>query len=240
VTVRELLPLTANQRELVERSMPVVDKVARILARRYATLVGYDDMLAMGREGLVQAARAYDPALGVPFSTFSTYRVQGAILDGIRKEATRAREARIAAHLAASEFLAVQVDDTNVMTDTEEAQRERLDAFAADTAAAMFAGLVGAESRRAAGGGEEAAATRQQRTRALSALERASSELSERDRKLIDLHYMQGLELKEVAGRLGVSYASVRRYHSTVVQRLAARLRTLGVHQAPPPSTRAE
>jgi RNA polymerase sigma factor for flagellar operon FliA len=240
MTVREITPLSAEQRELVTGSMQVVDKVARALARRYGTLAAFDDMVSMGREGLVQAARVYDSGLGVPFSTFATYRIQGAILDGIRKEAGRAREIRIAAHAAATEFFAVQSDRTDVMTDTEEAQRERLDSFAANAAAAMFAGLIGAQSRRSAAGDEDSTAARDQRTRAIASLERASAELNERDRKLVDLHYKQGIDLKDVAGVLGVSYATVRRYHTAVIQRLAARLRTLGVDNAPPASTRAE
>src|SRR5690606_300924 len=37
------------------------------------------------REGLLDAARRFDPARGVSFRTFAYYRVRGAMLDGLRK-----------------------------------------------------------------------------------------------------------------------------------------------------------
>lgn len=49
----------------------------------------------------------------------------------------------------------------------------------------------------------------------------------------LELHCGREKELKEVATELGVSYATVRRYHAGVIGRLAARLRAAGVHEAP-------
>jgi RNA polymerase sigma factor FliA len=233
--VREIVPLNAQQQELVKSALDVVDKVARLLAPRYESLVGFDDLLAMGREGLVQAARTFDAALGVPFSTFATYRVQGAMLDGIRKEAGRAREIGLVARIAAAEVLAVQREaDVDIMTDSEAAQRERLQSMADGLTAAMFAGLVGAASKRNAMASDEAAVRRQQRERAIAALREATSSLSERDRRLLEMHYDEQRDLKEVAGELKVSYASVRRYHTAVIERLAARLKSRGVREPPP------
>lgn len=236
MTVKELVPLTAEQQALVKGAASLVEKVARYLAPRYESLIGFDDMLALGREGLVQAAKSFDPTLGVAFTTFATYRVQGAMLDGIRKEAGRAREIALSCRIAGSEYLAVQRETGDVMTDTDEDYENRLETFADGLAAAMFTGLVSAATRGQSKG-EDAAVSRDSYARAIRALEKATSTLPEREKKLIDLHYRENRELKEVAQILGVSYASVRRYHAGVMERLAVRMRAQGVTEAPPMSS---
>jgi len=54
---------------------------------RQLPFVEFDDLLAAGVEGLLQAARRYDPSHGHAFSTFAYYRVRGAIYDSIRRSA---------------------------------------------------------------------------------------------------------------------------------------------------------
>lgn len=238
MSVRELVPLGPQQQELVARNVGLVDKVVRLLARRYGGLLGNDEMVAAGREGLTRAAAGYDASLGVGFAQFATYRVQGAILDAARKAMGARRETTVlAAHSALCDYLGVQRDTADVMTDTEDAQRARLHAMAAGAAASLFAGFVGAASRAQMRSDEDAVAARDARAKAFALLQRALAELNERDRRIVELHYVEGRELREVATVIGVSYATVRRYHSAALDRLAARLRGGGL-QASPPSTR--
>jgi RNA polymerase sigma factor (sigma-70 family) len=157
------------------------------------------------------------------------------MLDGIRKEATRARRVGLVARLAACELLAVQRDGAQPMTDTEEDQRHRLDVMAGGVATAMFVGVVSAASREA-GEGEDAEIRRQQYARAIAALRDVSSSLPPRDRALLVLHYEEERDLEEVAVALGISYATVRRHHANVIGKLAVRLRARGVTE--PPSQR--
>ena len=140
MSVRELVPLGPQQQELVARNIAVVDKVVRMLSRRYGALLGQDEMAAAGREGLTRAAAVYDASLGVSFPQFATFRVQGAILDAARKAIGAKREVTVlAAHSALCDYLGVQRDTSDVMTDTEDAQRSRLHAMAAGAAASLFA-----------------------------------------------------------------------------------------------------
>jgi RNA polymerase sigma factor for flagellar operon FliA len=238
MTVRELVPLTRQQQDLVTQHLGVVDRMVRILSRRYGGLLGHDEMAAAGREGLTRAAAGYDASLGVQFAVFATYRVQGAILDAARKAMGARRETTVlAAHSALSDYLGVQRDGGDVMTDTEDSQRARLHAMAAGAAASLFAGIIGAASRSNMRSDEDAAAARDSRAKAFALLERALGELNERDRRIVELHYREGHELREVATMIGVSYATVRRYHAGALDRLGARLRGGGL-KAPPPSAR--
>ncbi len=135
---------------------------------------------------------------------------------------------RVSARQAACEFLAVQRDMTNPMTDSDEDCSRRLRAFSDGLVASMFAQML-QEARRH----PEPVADRQAYVHAMSALDEAKAALPDRDRKLIELHYFQNRDLKEVAKELGVSYATVRRYHGSVMERLAVRLRARGVTESP-------
>ncbi len=79
--------LTAEQQSLAERYLPM----ARALARpaRLAHPGGSADFAAVALAGLVEAARSWDPARGVKFSTFARWRVLGAIKDARRAAALR-------------------------------------------------------------------------------------------------------------------------------------------------------
>ena len=47
--------------------------------------VEFDELVALGNAGLAEAAQRYEPDRGATFATFAWYRVQGAIVDGLRK-----------------------------------------------------------------------------------------------------------------------------------------------------------
>jgi RNA polymerase sigma factor (sigma-70 family) len=76
----------------------LVDQEARKLARRIppstATL---DDLRTFAREGLLDAARTFDPACGVPFARWAALRIRSTILDGARQAAHVPRPAEIVA-----------------------------------------------------------------------------------------------------------------------------------------------
>jgi RNA polymerase sigma factor (sigma-70 family) len=67
---------------------PYVLKLARDVAEAMAFHVEIDDLIGWGHMGLIEAAARYDPRRGVTFRTFAHRRIKGAMLDGIRREAT--------------------------------------------------------------------------------------------------------------------------------------------------------
>lgn len=70
---------------LVSENLNLVYDVARKLT--YAGGVGpdRDDLISAGVQGLIQAARSYDPGRGLAFSTLAVTRVRGAMLDEMRR-----------------------------------------------------------------------------------------------------------------------------------------------------------
>lgn len=222
--------LTPEQQALVRRAAGLAERIARATAARYGALVAFADLVAIGHAGLVEAALAFDPSQGVPFPLFATYRVQGAMLDAIRKEAAHAHARLVASRGAALEFLASQRHEGDVLTDTEADCRKRLAAFSDGLLAAMFAGWLGGSNGSPP---EDDVVQRETYERAIRALRGATASLPELDRRVIELHYLEGRDLRQVAHLVGVSYASVRRHRDAALQKLAARLRAQGVTEAP-------
>jgi RNA polymerase sigma factor for flagellar operon FliA len=238
VTVRLVPPepLTPEQKALVEGTADLVTRVLRKFFAKWGTsILGEAELRSLGYAGLIKAAQNYDAALGVPFEIFARYRVEGAMLDGLRDE-DRHRKLALAVRSSSKTFSAQLGDPSNLMKDTDEDTRAHLQQIADMNAASMMEGMISEASR--GGVGEMDHAERQTYAVAMAALDAARSNLSERDRQILDLYYREGKELKEIAEIIGVSYASVRRYHTGVMSRLAAQLRGKGVHEAPSPDGR--
>jgi RNA polymerase sigma factor (sigma-70 family) len=67
-----------------EQILEGMDMVRRLAARYRRTPLGYDDALGAGSVALVEAARRFDPGLGVPFGGYAFLRVRGAMKDACR------------------------------------------------------------------------------------------------------------------------------------------------------------
>lgn len=225
---RRASPLSPEQQRLVESHLHVIEQSAGKLASRAARVFSREDLRGFGHEGLVQAAQTFDPSTGVPFEAFARYRVEGAMFDALRRE-DKQRRLPWAVVAASRKHLATVSDPSDVMRDGDDDTKKHLAKLAAAHAAAMMAAFE-AEAMR---GDEEAAiAERQVHKKALDAVGAARAALSARDREIVELHYHQDKDLKEIGQALGVSYASVRRYHDGVLARLAAELRVRGIHDA--------
>ncbi len=78
-------PLTpAEITALIEEHLPLVNHVVFQVAVHFPRHVDRDELARAGALGLVEAAKRYDEARGVPFNRFAAQRIRGAIIDGVR------------------------------------------------------------------------------------------------------------------------------------------------------------
>jgi RNA polymerase sigma factor for flagellar operon FliA len=73
-----------EKRQLVEQHLQLVQAIARKVKKTLGASIEYDDLVAYGSKGLVEAADRYDARPGVAFTTFAYYRIRGAMFDGLR------------------------------------------------------------------------------------------------------------------------------------------------------------
>jgi RNA polymerase sigma factor for flagellar operon FliA len=64
----------------------LVDRIANRLKRRLPDHVDIEELKSVGYIGLIEAIDRYDCSRGVPFRSYAEIRIQGAMLDHLRKE----------------------------------------------------------------------------------------------------------------------------------------------------------
>lgn len=220
----------AERARLVEAHLDLARKAAAMIYPRVKEHIEFDELVAIGSVGLSEAANRFDPTRGASFSTFAWYRVQGAIVDGLRKQSNLPRRvwAKLVALRAASEYLenrgerdagaaekgtpgpqgadalaAIKSAMSAIRTmyvTSLEAMREKNDFDAPDSAPLPDASI---DSGR------------------LGALLRdAIEKLPERERALLTKHYWEGKNLLEAGAELGISKSWASRLHAQAVDRL--------------------
>lgn len=73
-----------DERATIEQHLPLVRHIVFQVAVRFPRHVDREELARAGALGLVEAARRYDGARGVPFERFAAQRIRGAILDAVR------------------------------------------------------------------------------------------------------------------------------------------------------------
>ena len=76
---------------LIEKNMHVVKKIAYYYVGRVHQVVEVEDLLQIGMVGLIEAAHNYEPHDGVVFESYARLWVKGAIVDFLRKSSNLCR-----------------------------------------------------------------------------------------------------------------------------------------------------
>jgi RNA polymerase sigma factor FliA len=212
---------TARDRLIVD-NLPLVGYLVNELVAR-ATHLSRDDLASAGALALVQAADAFDPALGVPFGAYARRRILGAFADDMRSAdwATRGARKRIKETLAVQDTLAASLGRTPTTDELAEAlgvDRESasaalqdagrvvttLDETVSDRLVSTFTSpedsVLGAER---------------------SVFVRAAVEaLPERMRYIVEQVYLGDRSVKELAEELGMTHSAVSQQRSEAIRLL--------------------
>jgi RNA polymerase sigma factor FliA len=219
----------AERARLVEGHLDVARRAAAMIYPRVREHVEYDELVALANAGLAEAAQRYDPDRGASFATFAWYRVQGSIVDGLRRATNLPRRAwaKLVALRAASEYLEHRAD-----RDTGATQRGTPPAEGADALAAVKSALsairtmyvTSLEGLREQGYDAPDDAPHADETldrgKLATRLRDAIAALPERERALVTKHYWEGKNLLEAGAELGISKSWASRLHAQAVERL--------------------
>ncbi len=78
-------PLTSEQQEMVEQNIALVHHIVSRMTENFPAAVQRDDMVQAGLVGLIEATQRFDADRGFSFSTFAGRRIEGAVLDLLRR-----------------------------------------------------------------------------------------------------------------------------------------------------------
>lgn len=219
----------AGRAQLVEAHLDVARKAAAMIFPRVKDHIEFDELLAFGTEGLAEAAQRYDATRGATFSTFAWYRVQGSIIDGLRRQTNLPRRVwrTLVALRAANDYLENRADRDRGAAARGVAVPEGPDAIASVKSAlsairTMY--MTSLETLRAEGfdtPSENAAPEEElDAKRMAKRLRQALEALPEREAAMIKKHYWEGKNLVEAGEEMGISKSWASRLHAQAVEKL--------------------
>lgn len=223
-----------NYDELMTRHAPLVKRIAYHLMGRLPSTIQHDDLIQAGLVGLYEAIKGYDRSRGASFETYARIRIQGAMIDEVRRsdwtprsvyrksrqlsEAIRKiedREGRDAKASEVAELLEMDIEDYN-----------NLVSEAAGCQVLSYEDISGVD----AGQYENSSSAQGDPVQQLEAsdfragLAEKISNLPERERLVMALYYDEELNLREIGEVLGVSEGRVCQIHGQALARLRARM----------------
>jgi RNA polymerase sigma factor for flagellar operon FliA len=221
-----------------ESGLDLVEAIARRVAREVGAHVELADLVSYGREGLLDAARRFDASRGVPFRGYASFRVRGAIIDGVRKSARLPRRTheRLSGLAAASrtsegayEDLLAPAAPGAAPADAERALAEHLAAMATAVAMGLLAQTsFGDGGERILLSSEENAEESLGRAELVALVKQAINELPPQEATLVRRHYLEGERFDHVAAELGLSKSWASRLHTRAIKKLTEKLRDSG------------
>jgi RNA polymerase sigma factor for flagellar operon FliA len=212
---------------LVETHYSLARRIAWHIHGRVGKRVEIDDLLQVAYIGLIDAAQRYVAQPGTPFSAYAGIRIRGALMDHLRGLAGLARgalqmQARIAgAEQRLAQSLLRRPEEPEIAADLaitaeelarwrmeiDAGQQKSLDEVYTDHSLVFRDATPGAEDRLA-----RAAMTRQ--------LQAAVTQLPEREALVLQLYYVEELNVYEIAEVLKVTTGRVSQIKKAAVERL--------------------
>jgi RNA polymerase sigma factor for flagellar operon FliA len=216
-----------------QSELDLVDIAARQLVRQVSRAVTLDDLLGFGREGLLVAARTFDPARGVPFRRWANLRIKGAMIDGVRQFGHIPRRAyqRLCGLQAGDRVLeAYEEEDAARSIGTAEAADERLTSYLAGIATAIAVGTMVAAPRTNvdAFGRDVTPEDLFGDAEILARVKEIVAGLPDQERALVERHYFGGETIDDAAAAIGLSKSWGSRLHARAIEAIGVALRRSG------------
>jgi RNA polymerase sigma factor for flagellar operon FliA len=200
--------------ELILAHLPLVKHAIGRLVGRLPTSADAENLESAGILGLVEAANRFDPDRGVNFEAFAYLRIRGAVVDEMRRSSCLPQQ--VLEHVArvrrAYQQLPAPATVQGLAGATGLSQDQVMDCLGA----MRLARTVPLDKLGKAAGSEPAAPVDQPGHQAEQAelrqlLTQAIESLSERQRLVVTLYYLEDLRLKEIGDVLHLSESRVSR-----------------------------
>ncbi len=215
---------------LVRGHMPLVRKIAWHVHGRVASAIDVEDLVQIGMVALVEAANSFEDR-GHAFATYATLRIRGAMIDHLRRHASicraamgrrrelaavrqklEARLGRAAEDADMAEEMGLDPADYRALVDASQAvHHESMDAVYSDHSM-WFADL------------EEQADEAIDRDRLKDAIAGAIGGLPERDAMVLQLYFVEEMNLEEIGQTLGVGAARICQIKKAALDKLRGAL----------------
>lgn len=213
--------------KLVRSHMDLVRKIAWHLHGRVGRMAEIEDMLQVGYMGLVDAAQRYTPRQGATFAAYAAIRIRGSIIDYLRASSSLCRATIVmqqkmrASILKLEQQLLRAPEKTEIATDMGITVAE-LEDWETQFGASQIKSLDEVYSDHSmlfsdAGRSVEDKLQQDQMRKMLRA---ALGQLPEREALVLQLYFVEELNVYEIAEILGVTTGRVSQIKKAAVGRL--------------------
>jgi RNA polymerase sigma factor for flagellar operon FliA len=216
---------------LVSSHLGLVRKIAWHVHARVSSAIDVEDLVQIGMISLIEAARAFEDRGHAAFATYATVRVRGAMIDQLRKGATLVRSAMRRRREWGAVRSALEGQLGRPATDAEMAAKleisvETYRSGMAATHATHTESIDDVYSDHSdwfADDTPDAHAQLQQKNMQ-SAIAGAVSTLPEREAMVLQLYFVEELNLEEIGQVLGVGAARVCQIKKAALGKLRGKL----------------
>lgn len=217
--------------ELVKKYIPLVKYIASRVIIGKTKYIEYEDLVSYGMLGLMDAIGKFDDTRGMKFSTYSSIRIKGAMIDEIRKNSPISKGAmdKLNRYNAAVErlqkTLGREPSDKEIANELNITLKEMIEIenyinyisivsledliFSEDDDIPLIGTIQDNKSPSPERNLEE--------KEELEYLAKALDMLNEKDKTVLSLYYYEGLTLKEIGKVLTVSESRVCQLHGRAI-----------------------
>lgn len=216
---------------LVEKHRPMVLNLAKKISNSLPFPTDFEELVAYGQLGLIEAGERFDAARGNAFSTFAYYRIRGAIYDGLREMGmiSRSRTYRFATH--ANEMLTTEADDEAAdvgapsTVDDDVRSIEKM----IDSLIPIYFLSMDAEGVKEVKDEKAFTSADYERQELFLTVRSILNELKPEEKELLEKIYFGHLSMTDVAARMDVTKSWVSRLHARAIKHLQAALAKQGI-----------
>ena len=214
--------LSAAKEQLILDHLGFVENLVSRFTSELPTGVDYDNLLSAGVLGLVEAVRNFDPTRGVTLTTFAYPRIRGAIFDELRRNCPiPQRILKNISHIRASvdqfdaranaAYIVEKTDlDSEMVSECLRALRlTRQESWEAQGYSSIVCGQP-----------DDSPEARFEEAELHRILNDAINELPERERRVVQMYYLENLLLREIGDAICVSESRASRILSRAESRL--------------------
>ena len=223
-----------NYDELMTEYAPFVKRIAYHMISRLPSNVQLEDMIQAGMIGLFDALKGYDMSKGASFETYARIRIQGAMIDEVRRCDWTPRSVYKKSRQISEAIRIVEKEQGRDAKDSEVAELLELSMDEYHNLVKEAAGcqLLSYEDIALAGGSNDEYQSGDfngpykhiQEENFKCGLTDKISNLPEREKLVVSLYYDEEFNMREIGEILGITEGRVCQIHGQALVRLRARM----------------
>ncbi len=231
---QQIIEKIVDRDELVEKYRFFVYSIVKKIRATLHKRVDFEELVSYGMIGLMEAADRFDASRGISFTTFSYYRIRGAIFDGLRQmgvlmRSTQGKWVRREANI--NDLVQTSADDSKRGQGVD-AEISEVGQLVDRIIPAYLLSLSDENTPEVVDTRELPSETAE--LKGLVSLVRDEIEkLDERERVLLKQLYFKHKTTTKLAEEMGVTKSWVSRLHSKAIEKLRLNLVDIGVIPRP-------